>query len=235
MILISEQALIQSGVPETQWNMAELTNIQDMSCDQICNLVREKSNFKEGEQGSPRHAPNKQKTREDKVAIEKLPSFVPYNLLTQHSIPDKSIADCVEALIGGYLIACGPKGALVFMKWLGLDLLSNNTDKTPRECEIDKTEEHPSTLEIFPMPPTPLLDDSNEAKVQLEFLLNGYEKFEELIGYKFNDRSYLLQAFTHASYYPNRLTDCYQRYVNIYVNHMIYYVEVVLLIVVSLF
>merc|ERR1739844_534532 len=54
-------------------------------------------------------------------------------------------------------------------------------------------------------------DDSNEAKVQLEFLLNGYEKFEELIGYKFNDRSYLLQAFTHASYYPNRLTDCYQR------------------------
>merc|ERR1719189_417133 len=61
------------------------------------------------------------------------------------------------------------------------------------------------------MPPTPLLDDSNEAKVQLEFLLNGYEKFEDLIGYKFNDRSYLLQAFTHASYYPNRLTDCYQR------------------------
>ena len=27
--------------------------------------------------------------------------------LTQHSIPDKSIADCVEALIGAYLIACG--------------------------------------------------------------------------------------------------------------------------------
>ena len=26
--------------------------------------------------------------------------FVPYNLQTQHSIPDKSIADCVEAIIG---------------------------------------------------------------------------------------------------------------------------------------
>ena len=38
-----------------------------------------------------------------------LPAFVPYNLLTQHSIPDKSIADCVEALIGAYLIACGPR------------------------------------------------------------------------------------------------------------------------------
>jgi len=32
--------------------------------------------------------------------IQDLPSFIPYNLLTQHSIPDKSIADCVEALIG---------------------------------------------------------------------------------------------------------------------------------------
>jgi endoribonuclease Dicer len=27
-------------------------------------------------------------------------TVLPYNLVTQHSIPDKSIADCVEALIG---------------------------------------------------------------------------------------------------------------------------------------
>lgn len=32
--------------------------------------------------------------------LEDVPCFVPYNLITQHSIPDKSIADCVEALIG---------------------------------------------------------------------------------------------------------------------------------------
>ena len=211
IIFISEQALIQSGVPETQWNMAELTNIQDMSCEQICNLVREKSNFKDGEQGSPRHTPSKQKSKEDKVAIEKLPSFVPYNLLTQHSIPDKSIADCVEALIGAYLIACGPKGALVFMKWLGLDLLSSGNEKQNKNRGIEISKEQASTLDIFPIPPSPLINDNNDAKIQLEFLLNGYEKFEDLIGYKFKDRSYLLQAFTHASYYPNRLTDCYQR------------------------
>ena len=214
--------------------MAELTNIQDMSCEQICNLVREKSNFKEGEQGSPRHMPNKQKSKDDKVAIEKLPSFVPYNLLTQHSIPDKSIADCVEALIGGYLIACGPKGALVFMKWLGLDLLSNNNEKTNNETNaIDEMGEQPSALEIFQIPPSPLLDDSIEAKVQLEFLLNGYEKFEDLIGYKFNDRSYLLQAFTHASYYPNRLTDCYQRYVKDFLADMTCHKLLLFLVVIS--
>ena len=59
-----------------------------------------------------------------------LPRFVPYNLLTQHSIPDKSIADCVEALIGAYLTACGPRGALLFMSWLGLKVLPTSTRKT---------------------------------------------------------------------------------------------------------
>ena len=34
----------------------------------------------------------------EKKKLENLPSFVPYNLLTQHSIPDKSIADCVEGM-----------------------------------------------------------------------------------------------------------------------------------------
>jgi endoribonuclease Dicer len=189
--------------------MAELPNLQDMNCEQICNLVREKSNFKEGDQGSPRHA-NKLKTN-DKVALEKLPSFVPYNLLTQHSIPDKSIADCVEALIGAYLIACGPKGALVFMKWLGLDLLSSAPEKLKSSKEEEEQERRINTGDIFPIPLSPLLDNSKEGQIQLEFLLNGYDKFEDLIGYKFRDRSYLLQAFTHASYYPNRLTDCYQR------------------------
>lgn len=59
-----------------------------------------------------------------------LPRFVPYNLLTQHSIPDKSIADCVEALIGAYLTACGPRGALLFMSWLGLKVLPSSARKT---------------------------------------------------------------------------------------------------------
>ena len=42
-------------------------------------------------------------------------------------------------------------------------------------------------------------------------MLDGYDDLEKSIGYKFYDISYLLQAFTHASYQPNRLTDCYQR------------------------
>ena len=38
-----EQALIQSGVPSTHWNMAELPNLRDLNPEEICNLVREKS------------------------------------------------------------------------------------------------------------------------------------------------------------------------------------------------
>lgn len=52
--------------------------------------------------------------------------FIPYNLVTQQSIPDKSIADCVEALIGAYLTSMGPQGALLFMSWLGMRVLPSS-------------------------------------------------------------------------------------------------------------
>ena len=97
------------GVPSNYWNMADLPQVQDMSRDQICNILREKCAGVTGDAG-------------DKE-LQSIPSFIPYNLLTQHSIPDKSIADCVEALIGAYLISCGPRGALLFMTWLGAEVL----------------------------------------------------------------------------------------------------------------
>ena len=130
--------------------------------------------------------------------LEEMPSFVPYNLLTQHSIPDKSIADCVEALIGAYLISCGQKGALLLMSWLGLTVLPKIEDGQERILNL-------------PIPPSPLLLNNSKGLLQMDYLLDGFKSFEELVGYRFKDRSYLLQAFSHASYYPNRLTDCYQR------------------------
>ena len=49
--------------------------------------------------------------------------LTPYSLQVHHSIPDKSIADCVEALIGCYLTSCGKMAALRFMSWMGLKVL----------------------------------------------------------------------------------------------------------------
>ena len=95
-------ALIESRVPSSYWNMADLPGVQDMSMEQICSVLREKC----GDRETGGERVGKQSDQE----IQSIPSFIPYNLLTQHSIPDKSIADCVKALIGAYLISCGPRG-----------------------------------------------------------------------------------------------------------------------------
>lgn len=59
-------------------------------------------------------------------------SLTPYSLQCHHGLPDKSVADCVEALIGCYLTTCGRKAALIFMSWLGLRVLP----KSKRRKEI---------------------------------------------------------------------------------------------------
>ncbi|XP_049884013.1 endoribonuclease Dicer [Pectinophora gossypiella] len=78
------------------------------------------------------------------VPMDSSGCFIPYNLITQHSIPDKSIADCVEALIGAYLLECGPRGALLFMAWLGLRVLP------PRPRPLQRRHEDPPRR---PQPP----------------------------------------------------------------------------------
>ncbi|XP_064622182.1 endoribonuclease Dicer-like isoform X2 [Lineus longissimus] len=147
-----------------------------------------------------------QSERDKKEGTDVDDILIPYNLQTQQSLPDKSIADCVEALIGCYLMTCGMKAALQFMSWLGLKVL-------PKE-EVPKPE-HPGETVVeyhdLPPPASPLLTHVPHALRILEHNLNGFESFEEKIQYKFQDRSYLLQAFTHASYHYNNITDCYQR------------------------
>ncbi|XP_018328603.1 endoribonuclease Dcr-1 isoform X2 [Agrilus planipennis] len=167
-----EEALMDARVPANYWTPADVAATRDMSLDEICQMVRE-----HGE------------------ALN-LPCIIPYNLVTQHSIPDKSIADCVEALIGAYLIECGPRGALLFMAWLGIRVLPQNKNGCYGELQL---------------PSSPLINNVENPLQELEYLLDGYDEFENKIGYHFKDRAYLLQALTHASYSPNTVTDCYQR------------------------
>ncbi|KAF6212369.1 hypothetical protein GE061_012891 [Apolygus lucorum] len=161
---------------------------------------------------------------------------LPYNLVTQHSIPDKSIADCVEALIGAYLIACGPRGALIFMSWLGIKVLpreelrvERNTEangscknETSNELQIERSRRpvgsEPVTKDGVQVrygelqaPSSPLLRHVVDPEGELEKMMAGFDNLERKLMYCFNDKAYLLQAMTHASYSPNQLTDCYQR------------------------
>lgn len=39
---------------------------------------------------------------------------------------------------------------------------------------------------------------------------NRFEQVEETIKYRFGNKAFLVQAFTHASYYHGRPTGCYQ-------------------------
>jgi endoribonuclease Dicer len=158
------------------------------------------------------------KEKHDAESNEKYPCFIPYNLVTQHSIPDKSIADCVEALIGAYLIDCGARGALLFMAWLGIRVLPVIKVNAMQERIPGSTKPYSEDGELkqtiyghWIAPKSPLLHCIPSAKDTLELLLDGFEQFETELEYKFQDRSYLLQAMTHASYSPNRITDCYQR------------------------
>ena len=174
---------------------------------------------------------------ESETVPEKRTKFlIPYNLQTQHSLPDKSIADCVEALIGCYLTSCGQRAALQFMSWLGLKVLpdedhsdhetdptrgddkkspttiSHKTSSVPSQKSANETSGSAIAVGQLQPPPSPLLMHVPRARDRLDFYLMGSEAFERNIQYRFRDRSYLLQAFTHASYHYNTVTDCYQRY-----------------------
>ncbi|XP_045525418.1 endoribonuclease Dcr-1 [Pieris brassicae] len=101
---------------------------------------------------------------EKKVPIDNTGCFIPYNLITQHSIPDKSIADCVEALIGAYLLECGPRGALLFMSWLGIRVLPCHLLDLPLDHPYVQRQNYQATTSVEEKPPQktfePLSSDS---------------------------------------------------------------------------
>ena len=149
---------------------------------------------------------------------------VPYNLLTQHSIPNKSIADCVEALIGTYLISAGSQGAIQFMDWLGLKVLPKELRLQTKSVDTAFGYSSDIRSQWLPMPKSPLILPKNvslndqemmmtQARAKLEKIYHKHRLnlFEETLGYCFRDKAYLVQAFTHNSYYENTVTDCYQR------------------------
>lgn len=221
-----EKALIEAKIPTHHWKLADLMDIKNMSSAQICEMVREKADALglagcgQDQQTVPATNLNVATAApqlDDSNESTDFSCFIPYNLVSQHSIPDKSIADCVEALIGAYLIECGPRGALLFMAWLGVRVLPYKLIPAGDEEQRQPGTTKPNAAGMvtvygkWPTPRSPLLHYAPNAKTELEHLLRGFDEFETSLGYKFRDRSYLLQAMTHASYTPNRLTDCYQR------------------------
>ncbi|XP_034713543.1 endoribonuclease Dicer [Etheostoma cragini] len=136
---------------------------------------------------------------------------ISYDLHTEQCIADKSIADCVEALLGCYLTSCGERAAQMFLCSLGLKVLplerGTLTGAVVQSSQITTIDLCYGWLKI---PPRCLLDHP-DAERTLNHLISGFENFEKKINYTFQNKAYLLQAFTHASYHYNTITDCYQR------------------------
>ncbi|OUC47858.1 RNase3 domain protein [Trichinella nativa] len=133
-------------------------------------------------------------SKSTKWVPEDLSQLVPFNLLAQQGISDKGVADCVEALIGAYLLFCGTRRTLDFLHWLGLKVEDENFD-------------------LYGVAKSALINNSADSEARLKTLWNRFSlsQFENIIGYQFKDRSLLVQALTHSTYFYNEVTDCYQR------------------------
>ena len=124
-------------------------------------------------------------------------------------IADKSIADSIEGLIGAYLISCGYLGALRFMKFLGLKVLPEVVVKV----DIDPRAENSKSGCYARFWPDQTKITAAQDKGDMVFrLTSGLENFEnESISYNFQQKLYLVEALTHASYHENRVTPSYER------------------------
>ncbi|XP_054651562.1 endoribonuclease Dicer isoform X1 [Dunckerocampus dactyliophorus] len=136
---------------------------------------------------------------------------ISYDLHTEQCIADKSIADCVEALLGCYLTSCGERAAQMFLCSLGLKVLPLERGTSTAESQLSPAcTVGDLCYGWLKIPPRCMLEHP-DAERTLNHLISGFENFERKINYTFQNKAYLLQAFTHASYHYNTVTDCYQR------------------------
>ncbi|KAK9882155.1 hypothetical protein WA026_019672 [Henosepilachna vigintioctopunctata] len=113
--------------------------------------------------------------------------------LKQQCLKDKCVADVVEAILGTYLLNTGIAGCLKVIEWIGIIPKSENVADYFKRQVVDPV-----------IKPNATMDD-------IIFHLPLYHEIEKIIGYEFKNKGFLVQAFTHASYSPNRATRSYEK------------------------
>ncbi|CAF3463043.1 unnamed protein product [Rotaria sp. Silwood1] len=131
--------------------------------------------------------------------IEQMKNNYEFNIKRYNNqyVKRKAFADMIEAFIGAFLISTNYIITIEFMKWLGLDVIPLNDNNNIMEipsilCPCNKNNEINQIVEKF--------------YIEQEFF-----DIENVIKYKFNNKAYLIAAFTHPSSFTNRLTNCYER------------------------
>ena len=169
-----------------------------------------------------KHIPNKMKTTIFKARTMWLPpgyklndskkGGIEYEQIASQTVPDKRVADCVEALAGAYILAGGIVAGFRFLEWLGFFktqhssmATSNITTSLPtKSLGVLLTSNVLGNYFSSPLPRRQLADPEVEKK-----LFAGLQKFDNLR--RFQNKYILLEAMTHISYSYNRVTPSYQR------------------------
>ena len=115
-------------------------------------------------------------------------------------IGDKYLADVIEAAIGLFLERGGQGAALQFMNYLQL-----NSHGTLNESDFPTNSFLPHAVDNIH------IEEETKRKMTSLLAQIDYEEIERKLNYKFNEKSFLLQALTHASYGGNRITASYER------------------------
>ena len=124
------------------------------------------------------------------------PLFTGDGAVSEHSFKEKALADVVEALIGCFLHCCTEKMALKVMnQYFEIPVLPDSGEVCDFEVICPALS---SSLNGVDMSST-------------DTLFAGFDTVEATLNYKFQNKMFLLQALTHASYVKNDVTDNYQR------------------------
>ena len=107
----------------------------------------------------------------------------------------------------------GQAAAIEFMAWLGLDLSPHKPIEELVRNEGQKVEISADWFLSRDAVPANAVACDHSADAGVRFLLQRLdtERIEQKLGYTFKEKTFLIQAFTHASYSPNKITDSYER------------------------
>jgi len=92
------------------------------------------------------------------------------------------------------------------MNWFGLKTTPENRKEKIIVHGFNKSNGFP----IFHLPANLTNLDAKNGEM-LRHLSTGLESFEKQLNYTFKDKTLLIEALTHPTYYSNRLTGCYER------------------------
>ena len=128
----------------------------------------------------------------------------------RHPEVDKSGADGVEAAVGLALVRGGEERALELLSRLGMSL---GRDSSLEEALQGRSKYWLRKVQPFPPQKSALEEGWTKQELQelgLDDALKrvGLSRLESVIGYKFKEPSFLLQAFTHSSFLDPSLDHC---------------------------